>query len=61
MEEEEDYYSTQEDEEESIDEDTDMEEGKFYVTRSGRTSKPPDRLTYDARTCLMTTDKRDMD
>jgi hypothetical protein len=55
MEEEEDYYSTQEDEEESIDEDTDMEEGKFYVTRSGRTSKPPDRLTYDARTCLMTT------
>jgi hypothetical protein len=53
---EEDYYSTQEDEEESIDEDTDAEEGRFYVTRSGRTSKPPNRLTYDARTCLMTAD-----
>jgi hypothetical protein len=58
IDEEEDYFSSQDDEElsEGDDEETGTEGEKFYVTRSGRTSKPPERLTYDARACLLTTD-----
>jgi hypothetical protein len=29
---------------------------EVYITRSGRTSKPPDRLIYDARACLLNPD-----
>jgi hypothetical protein len=56
----EDYYSTQE----SVELNTDSEEESLinelddnqniYVTRSGRKSKPPERLQYDVQSCLMT-------
>jgi hypothetical protein len=53
----EDYFSTQESKEESTDleeevaEDTGEE--NIYITRSGRRSKAPERLTYDAQSCLI--------
>ncbi len=57
--EEEDYYSSQESQE-ILDEERNGSEkedqsGEVYVTRSGRTSKPPERLIYDAQACLLST------
>ena len=55
----EDYYSSQENVEiitDSEGEVMDSEEGNnpnIYVTRSGRKSKPPERLQYDAHSCLI--------
>jgi hypothetical protein len=56
----EDYYSMQE----SVELKTDSEEESLinevhenpdiYVTRSGRKSKPPERLQYDVQSCLIT-------
>jgi hypothetical protein len=34
--------------------DEDGQQGEIYITRSGRTVKPTDRLTYDAQACLLT-------
>jgi len=56
-EDEEDYYSSQEtqdkiDEEENGSDEEDQSE-RISITRSGRTSKPPDRLIYDAQACLL--------
>jgi hypothetical protein len=58
--EEEDYYSSQEsqenlDEERNGSDEEDQSE-EVYITRSGRTSKPPDRLIYDAQACLLNPD-----
>jgi hypothetical protein len=58
--EEEDYYSSQESQE-NLDEerngsDEEDQSGEVYITRSGRTSKPPDRLVYDAQACLLNSD-----
>ncbi len=56
----EDYYSSQEVEEENqIDENEEGSENEedlkdIYITRYGRTSKPPERLLYDAQACLIT-------
>jgi hypothetical protein len=55
--EEEEYYSSQESQE-TLDEerngsDKEDQSGGVYVTRSGRTSKPPERLIYDAQACLL--------
>jgi hypothetical protein len=57
---EEDYYLSNESEdvnhkcnmEDESDEESQQRE--IYITRSGRTLKPPDRLTYDAQACLLT-------
>jgi hypothetical protein len=53
----EDYFSTQESEEENTDVEEEMAEEageqSIYVTRSGRKSKVPERLTYDAQSCLI--------
>jgi hypothetical protein len=53
----EDYFSTQESEEESTDVEEEMAEEageqSIYITRSGRKSKVPERLTYDAQSCLI--------
>jgi hypothetical protein len=54
----EEYYSSQENEEtptpSEIEEDqNDVNKPDIYVTRSGRRSKPPERLIYDANTCLI--------
>ncbi len=54
------YYSSQEIErEDQIDEDEQGSENEedlkdTYITRYGRTSKPPERLLYDAQACLIT-------
>ncbi|MFN9903603.1 MAG: hypothetical protein ACK55Z_33475, partial [bacterium] len=54
----EDYYSSQETEEENTDSEGEMvkDDGngysEIYVTRSGRKSKPPERLQYDVQSCL---------
>ncbi len=55
----EEYYSTQESEETSQSSDLEDEENEvgrpdIYVTRSGRRSKPPERLIYDANACFHT-------
>jgi len=48
----EDYYSSQETEEENTDSEGELERDdgnespQIYVTRSGRKSKPPERLQY---------------
>jgi hypothetical protein len=60
---EEGYYSSQESQDtnhvagkgKESDKEHQQEEG-IYITRSGRTSKPPDRLTYDAQACLLNPD-----
>jgi hypothetical protein len=55
----EDYYSSQETEEENTDSEGEMERDdgnenpEIYVTRSGRKSKPPERLQYDVQSCLL--------
>jgi hypothetical protein len=56
----EEYYSTHESEETSQpsdfeDEENDVNKPDIYVTRSGRRSKPPERLIYDANACLIRT------
>jgi hypothetical protein len=56
----EEYYSSYESEEtsppsESGDEENDVDRPDIYVTRSGRRSRPPERLIYDANTCLIRT------
>ena len=57
---EEDYYSSQESETNHMtdkeDESGEEDQQYLYITRSGRTSKPPMRLTYDAQACLLTPD-----
>jgi hypothetical protein len=55
----EDYYSTQEsvevntDSEEELINDEENDNPDIYVTRSGRKSKPPERLQYDVQSCLI--------
>jgi hypothetical protein len=55
----EDYYSSQESEEVNKDSEEEFinDEGNhnpdIYVTRSGRKSKPPERLQYDVQSCLI--------
>ncbi len=55
----EDYYSSQENEEVIIDSEGEVMDNEeednpdLYVTRSGRKSKPPERLQYDAHSCLI--------
>ena len=55
----EDYYSSQETEKENTDSEGEMvkddgdEDPEIYVTRSGRKSRPPERLQYDAQACLL--------
>jgi len=52
------YYSSQESEETSTpsdfeNEENDVDNPDIYVTRSGRRSRPPERLIYDANSCLI--------
>jgi hypothetical protein len=52
------YYSSHDGEEtsppsDSEDEENDVSRPEIYVTRSGRKSKPPERLIYDANACLI--------
>jgi hypothetical protein len=54
----EEYYSSHKSEEtsppsESEDEENDVGRPDIYVTRSGRRSRPPERLIYDANTFLI--------
>jgi len=55
----EDYYSSQETEEENTESEGEMErddgneDPEIFVTRSGKKSKPPERLQYDAQSCLL--------
>jgi transposase InsO family protein len=53
----EDYFSTQESEEENTDVEEEVAEDTgdpdIYITRSGRKSKAPEWLTYDAQSCLI--------
>jgi len=54
----EEYYSSHESEEtsppsDSEDEENDASKPDIYVTRSGRQSKPPERLMYDANACFI--------
>jgi hypothetical protein len=54
----EDYYSSQENQKqtsESEEEEMDNDEDNINVTRSGRKSKPPEKLYYDVQSCLITT------
>jgi hypothetical protein len=60
----EEYYSSQENEEtlipsETEEEQDDVNKPDIYVTRSGRRSKPPERLIYDANTCLIRSNKHE--
>jgi hypothetical protein len=60
----EDYYSSQENEEqlsESEGETMNNDEDNIYVTRSGRKSKPPERLYYDVQSCLIATNEHDQE
>jgi len=54
---EEDYYSSQESQDNTNDEengsDKEDQPDKIYITRSGRTSRPLERLIYDAQACLL--------
>ncbi len=60
--EEDEYYSSNESEDafQRNDMETDSGEedqtGDIYKARSGRTVRPPERLTYDAHACLLTQD-----
>jgi hypothetical protein len=62
---EEDYYSSQEaemeDESEGNEEGSENEEylKNTYITRYGRTSKPPERLLNDAQACLITPEEHE--
>jgi hypothetical protein len=55
----EDYYSSQEseevntDSEEEVANDEENENPDIYVMRSGRKSKPPERLYFDLQSCLL--------
>jgi hypothetical protein len=54
----EEYYSSHESEEtsppsDSEDEENDVDRPDIYITRSGRRSRSPERLIYDANTCLI--------
>jgi len=55
----EDYYSSQESEEVNTDSEEELindernDNPDIYVTRSGRKSKPPERLQYDVQSCLL--------
>jgi hypothetical protein len=56
----EEYYSSHESEEtsppsDSEEEENDVDRPDIYVTRLGRRSRPPERLIYDANTCLIRT------
>jgi hypothetical protein len=60
----EEYYSLHESEETSPPSDSEDEENEvgrpdIYVTRSGRRSKPPERLIYDANACLIRTNEHE--
>jgi hypothetical protein len=61
----EDYYSSNEGEEAASDseEEVMVDEGEndqgIYITRSGRKSKPPERLQYDAQSCLLNWDEHE--
>jgi len=60
----EEYYSTHESEETSQPSDLEEEENEIdkpdiYVTRSGRRSKPPERLIHDAKACLIRTNEHE--
>ncbi len=60
--EEDEYYSSNESEDVYQRNDMETDSGEedqtrdIYKTRSGRTVKPPERLTYDAHACLLTQD-----
>jgi hypothetical protein len=58
--EDEEYYSSQESQEilneERNGSGKEDQSGEVYVTRSGRTSKPPERLIYDAKACLLSSE-----
>jgi hypothetical protein len=60
-----DYYSSNEGEEAVSDseEEAVVDEGEnepdIYITRSGRKSKPPERLQYDAQACLLNWDEHE--
>jgi hypothetical protein len=60
-----DYYSSNEGEEAISDseEEAIVDEGEndpdIYITRSGRKSKPPERLQYDAQACLLNWDEHE--
>jgi hypothetical protein len=60
----EEYFSSHESEETSMptdyeneNEENDVNKPDIYVTRSGRRSKPPERLIYDANSCLIRTNE----
>jgi hypothetical protein len=58
--EDEEYYSSQESQE-ILNEDRngsgeEDQSGEVYVTRSKRTSRPPERLIYDAQACLLSSE-----
>jgi hypothetical protein len=58
------YYSSQESKETSTPSDLENEENDkdnldMYVTRSGRRSRPPERLIYDAQSCLIRTNEHE--
>jgi hypothetical protein len=61
----EDYYSSNEGEEAASDSEEEVvaDEGEndqgIYITRSGRKSKPPERLQYDAQSCLLSWDEHE--
>ncbi len=60
----EDYYSSQENQEqttESEEEEMENDEDNIYVTRSGRKSKPPERLYYDVQSCLIAINEHDQE
>jgi hypothetical protein len=39
----------------------DNDEDNIYVTRSGRKSKPPERLYYDVQSCLIATTEHEQE
>jgi hypothetical protein len=60
----EEYYSSHESEKttpplDSEDEENEVNRPDIYVTRSGRRSKPPERLIYDANACLIRTNEHE--
>jgi hypothetical protein len=61
----EDYYSSNEGEEAASDseEEAMVDEGEnhqgIYITRSGRKSKPTERLQYNAQSCLLNWDEHE--
>ncbi len=62
--EDEEYYSSQESQETSNEDRNGSDEedqSEVYVTRSGRTSRPPERLIYDAQACLLSPEDYEKD